>query len=248
MFAFRRAVLSAPVRRAPRHAFSVAALPRLYSTEAASASAATPPSPTSTSGSSSDSASDSASVSTSESAPDAEPAADSTLAKPAVKFAPPKRASSKPAPKPAPKSASPKPAPPPKQASVEGVEGYTKYEPKTINYGPHQPTSNPSLKNIDIDWERSFHGIATLPAAEPQFKSLMRPLADSDIEVKPDGVIYLPEIKYRRRLNEAFGPMGWGMIPKGEPVVGETIVTREYALIVGGRYVFHPLHRSLFPE
>ena len=63
----------------------------------------------------------------------------------------------------------------------------------------------------------------------------MTPLEVSEIEVKPDGIIYLPEIKYRRRLNAAFGPMGWGMIPRGEPVVGSNIVTREYALIVSGR-------------
>ena len=47
--------------------------------------------------------------------------------------------------------------------------------------------------------------------------------------------IYLPEIKYRRILNEAFGPGGWGLAPRGELVVGEKVVTREYALIVHGR-------------
>lgn len=58
-----------------------------------------------------------------------------------------------------------------------------------------------------------------------------------DVEVKPDGIIYLPEIKYRRILNAAFGPGGWGLVPKGEVVVGEKIVTREYALVAEGRYV-----------
>jgi hypothetical protein len=58
-----------------------------------------------------------------------------------------------------------------------------------------------------------------------------------DVEVKPDGIVYLPEVKYRRRLNEAFGPMGWGMVHRGDVVVGQNIVTREYALIVNGRIV-----------
>jgi len=35
-----------------------------------------------------------------------------------------------------------------------------------------------------------------------------------DIEMKPDGMIYLPEIKYRRILNRAFGPGGWGLAPR----------------------------------
>lgn len=66
----------------------------------------------------------------------------------------------------------------------------------------------------------------------------MQPLDPLDVEVKPDGIIYLPEIKYRRILNQAFGPGGWGLAPRGELVVGEKVVTREYALIVGGRYVY----------
>jgi hypothetical protein len=72
---------------------------------------------------------------------------------------------------------------------------------------------------------------------EAQFRILMAPLAEHDIEVKPDGIIYLPEIKYRRKLNEAFGPMGWGLIPRSEPVLANGVATREYALVVGGRFV-----------
>ena len=30
------------------------------------------------------------------------------------------------------------------------------------------------------------------------------------------GMIYLPEIKYRRILNQAFGPGGWAIMPRGE--------------------------------
>lgn len=90
-------------------------------------------------------------------------------------------------------------------------------------------------KGIDIDWSSSYHGIATKPVTGTQYKILVRPIPEKDIEVKPEGILYLPEIKYRRRLNEAFGPMGWGLIPRGEANVGAQIVTREYALIVEGR-------------
>ena len=30
------------------------------------------------------------------------------------------------------------------------------------------------------------------------------------------GLLYLPEIKYRRILNESFGPGGWALLPRGE--------------------------------
>jgi hypothetical protein len=51
-----------------------------------------------------------------------------------------------------------------------------------------------------------------------------------------DGLIYLPEIKYRRILNKAFGPGGWGLAPRTETNVGPKIVSREYALVCLGRY------------
>jgi hypothetical protein len=63
----------------------------------------------------------------------------------------------------------------------------------------------------------------------------MAPINKDDVEIKPDGIIYLPEIKYRRILNRAFGPGAWGLAPRGETIVTEKAVTREYALLVLGR-------------
>lgn len=65
--------------------------------------------------------------------------------------------------------------------------------------------------------------------------TLLAPLTPDDIEVKADGILYLPEIKYRRILNRAFGPGGWGLAPRGETIVTPKAVTREYALVALGR-------------
>ncbi|SPQ26766.1 ea4ebcd1-c763-4e88-82b6-e90ff19731a1 [Thermothielavioides terrestris] len=88
-----------------------------------------------------------------------------------------------------------------------------------------------------IDWSSSFHGLSTTPFSPETAAVLMQPLDPLDIEIKPDGIIYLPEIKYRRILNKAFGPGGWGLAPRGELVVGEKVVTREFALVVHGRFI-----------
>ncbi|KXX75184.1 hypothetical protein MMYC01_209615 [Madurella mycetomatis] len=88
-----------------------------------------------------------------------------------------------------------------------------------------------------IDWSSSFHGLSTTPFSPETAAVLMQELDPIDIEIKPDGIIYLPEIKYRRILNKAFGPGGWGLAPRGELVVGEKVVTREYALVVHGRFI-----------
>lgn len=111
--------------------------------------------------------------------------------------------------------------------------------PITVQWVPitPRPQALPAKDpNQDVDWEKSYKGLATSPVTQEQFIVLARPTEVEDIEVKPDGIIYMPEIKYRRRLNEVFGPMGWGIVPRGETVVGKEIVTREYALIVNGWY------------
>ncbi|CCU81639.1 mitochondrial genome maintenance protein [Blumeria hordei DH14] len=111
--------------------------------------------------------------------------------------------------------------------------------------------NKPSLKNMgdglsdelvnqddsQVDWTRSFHGLSVKPFSKESADILMAPLPYDDVEVKPDGVVYLPEIKYRRILNRAFGPGAWGLAPRGETIVTEKSITREYALVVHGRLV-----------
>ncbi|KAF8427823.1 putative mitochondrial genome maintenance protein Mgm101 [Tirmania nivea] len=88
-----------------------------------------------------------------------------------------------------------------------------------------------------IDWARSFSGLSREPFAKEIIDILMAPLQLSDIEVKPDGIIYLPEIKYRRILNLAFGPGGWGLAPRSDTIITNTAVTREYGLVCNARLV-----------
>lgn len=89
----------------------------------------------------------------------------------------------------------------------------------------------------------------------------MRPLLPNEVEIKPglfcfssfverskkrvlisrhceDGLLYLPEILYRRILHKAFGPGGWGMVPRGEMTVVNKMVSREWGLVAGGRCAF----------
>ncbi|KAF8929039.1 hypothetical protein BGZ58_009199 [Dissophora ornata] len=76
------------------------------------------------------------------------------------------------------------------------------------------------------DWTRSFSGMATEAFESQVAELLMKPLDADDIEIKPDGLLYLPEIKYRRILNKAFGPGGkFG------------VVVEEIARLDSGRFV-----------
>lgn len=119
--------------------------------------------------------------------------------------------------------------------------------PTAYNPPPGAPPlpDAPKAPGAGIDWSSSFHGLSTIPFAPEVAAVLMKPIPFEDVEIKPDGIIYLPEIKYRRILNQAFGPGGWGMAPRGDLAVGERVVTREYALLVHGRYVSPP-HSQIF--
>ncbi|EDN05028.1 mitochondrial genome maintenance protein MGM101 [Histoplasma capsulatum] len=88
-----------------------------------------------------------------------------------------------------------------------------------------------------IDWTRSFHGLSAQPFSKEAAEVLLQEINSDDVEIKPDGIVYLPEIKYRRILNKAFGPGGWGLAPRGESIVTAKTVTREYALVAHGRLV-----------
>ncbi|CAL5869490.1 uncharacterized protein PFLUO_LOCUS3720 [Penicillium psychrofluorescens] len=116
---------------------------------------------------------------------------------------------------------------------------------------PHRPTADTisktglddkplELENAPeekIDWTRSFHGLSAEPFPKEAADILLAEMDPQDVEIKPDGIVYLPEIKYRRILNKAFGPGGWGLAPRGESIVTNKTVTREYALVCNGRLV-----------
>ena len=135
-------------------------------------------------------------------------------------------------------------APPPATASTTAANA--KSSPSTFHNLAaglsDQPATDDGLLDLGgsssspHDWTRSFHGLSVSPFTPEQAEILMQAIPDDDVEIKPDGIVYLPEIKYRRILNKAFGPGGWGMAPRGETLITDRLVTREYALVAGGRY------------
>ena len=95
----------------------------------------------------------------------------------------------------------------------------------------------PSSNAAQQDWSRSFAGLASKAFNKETAATLLGPINPADVEIKPDGILYLPEIKYRRILNKAFGPGAWGLAPRGESLVTGKQVSREYALVANGQCV-----------
>lgn len=137
-------------------------------------------------------------------------------------------------------------------SKTTSLDAHTPQSPETI--AADVPDLSAGLKDQNVildegdrqvDWTRSFHGLSSEAFSPDAAKALLAPIDPDEIEVKPEGIIYLPEIKYRRILNKAFGPGGWGLAPRGETIVTAKAVTREYALVALGRYVSSTLRRKI---
>jgi hypothetical protein len=139
-------------------------------------------------------------------------------------------------------SSTPTPTPSSSSSSSATAKPGPAREPVPAVSGEPLPNAPPTTAPADpsdapIDWSSSYHGLGTSAFGPDVAAVLQAPIPADDIEVKPDGILYLPEIKYRRILNTAFGPGGWGLAPRGDLVVQERLVSRDYALIVHGRFV-----------
>lgn len=136
-------------------------------------------------------------------------------------------------------------APSPSVAGVEvnskssALGGYSNNLNKSLGGAALEATFPKVDSTIErgVDWYTSWYGIGAKPFDANVQKELAKALETQDIEVKPDGLIYLPEIKYRRILNKAFGAGGWGLVPRSETIVTPKLVTREYGLICHGQLV-----------
>ncbi|KAJ3159308.1 hypothetical protein HDU86_001911 [Geranomyces michiganensis] len=129
-------------------------------------------------------------------------------------------------------------------------------DPSAFPAGPNNFENEPSANDLQLgqaqqqqqrvafhndpdyqDLTSSHKGVSNEPFPKEVADVLLAAIDPLDVEVKPDGMIYLPEIKYRRVLNRAFGPGGWGLIPRGPHTVTAKNISREYALFCLGRFV-----------
>lgn len=111
---------------------------------------------------------------------------------------------------------------------------------KSLNDFSFSQDQNPDLDSTK-NWSESFHGLGNEAFSKEAQDILYTELPADDIEITPDGLLYLPEIKYRRILNRAFGAGAWGLAPRSETLIQMQefggLLTREYGLVIHGRLV-----------
>jgi hypothetical protein len=82
-----------------------------------------------------------------------------------------------------------------------------------------------------------FEGMATGPFPQKIVDILNAPFDPAMVEIKPDGICYLPGVFYRERLLDAFGSGGWALVPRAPARIMGPIIVYHGALFCHGRFV-----------
>jgi len=132
------------------------------------------------------------------------------------------------------------------------VEGQLVKREEVGAFAKSEPTVKPIGMAAEelVEYRRGFEGIAVQPFSKEAIEVLRRPIDPDDVEIKPDGVCYMPGVFYRSRLNEAFGPGAWAIAPRGParrvPKSGGELIFFHGVLIVLGRFVSEKIGACMY--
>jgi hypothetical protein len=82
-----------------------------------------------------------------------------------------------------------------------------------------------------------FDGAAASPFSPEAAAVLAAPVNDLEVEIREDGIVYLPGVAYRRILTRAFGAGAWAILPRGPARTMGDLVVYHGALVILGRFV-----------
>lgn len=82
-----------------------------------------------------------------------------------------------------------------------------------------------------------FEGAAMSPFPAEAVAVLGAPVAEDEVELRDDGIVFMPGVWYRRQLSRAFGPGAWALLPRGPSRRDGEIVMYHGGLYILGRFV-----------
>ena len=81
------------------------------------------------------------------------------------------------------------------------------------NYGNKETQNTLPLIIEKESSVKLFQGASTLKLSDLENAILEKPFDPKDIQIRPDGIVYLEQVFFRDRLNQAFGRGQWAIIP-----------------------------------
>jgi len=104
--------------------------------------------------------------------------------------------------------------------------------------GEAQPAPH-ALAVVEPQERAAYYGIATVPTTDAELAILLAPPLEADVDFRwadrdmTSALAYVSHIEYRRRLNRAFRPMGWGFRIVRSGIEGRTVVVHGALYIKG---------------
>jgi hypothetical protein len=120
----------------------------------------------------------------------------------------------------------------------DNEKAIVKAEPSAVE--PIKPVEAIQVKKPGEDLELVVSGMVPgagqIELTEKQIGILYAPIEEDIVEIRPEGLVYLPWMEYVTRLRMAFG-MNWAIIPKGEPRMGpnRSSILWGFYLVVQGK-------------
>jgi hypothetical protein len=108
------------------------------------------------------------------------------------------------------------------------IREVVKLDPKNVDV-----ESTLEVKQSEFQIERYMKNAGNVKLTEDQKKILYGKVNENEVEIRPDGIIYLPWAFYVKRLHDSFG-MEWALIPKGMPAMRDNLLIWPFYLIVKG--------------
>lgn len=102
-----------------------------------------------------------------------------------------------------------------------------------------------------VNYTIDFSKIGTIELDERAAAVLDEPLDPEEVQIRPDGLVYLPWTFYAKRLNRAFGRLSWGLVPNGLPMskdVGydNVLVAWGFWLVVRGTPISYAIGETTY--
>jgi len=90
-----------------------------------------------------------------------------------------------------------------------------------------------SVATIDSQIANLIPTAGMVALTDEEKSKLYAPVNQKDVEIRPDGLVYLPWMEYLMRLKSVFG-MEWAMIPHGQPKLEDNRIYWGFYLIIRG--------------
>lgn len=101
--------------------------------------------------------------------------------------------------------------------------------------------AEPARAPMVPQYATGFEGAAAAPFSPEAAAVLGAAVNPDEVEIRTDGIVYLPGVAYRRLLTRAFGLGAWALLPRGPARTVGDAATYHGALFILGRFVSEAL-------